>query len=579
MIEPRYLAVLDPRHSGAAEALAGGRPGAIPLEPFHRSARMTVLTAPGTPALIGEDGGILIGRLFRKSRSGAIDTLAPSIAATRGQALIDDYWGDYVCLLEPPGGSGLVAIRAPSGMLQAFRIRRGPVTYLVSHIEIALDYGLIAPVIDWQFVAHHLAFLHLRTARTGLARVDEILPGEALETGGAASTRRGLWSPWRFAAPERRIVAADKAAQIVSDAVRAAVENLVSPMERVLLELSGGLDSSLLAAALSQAGRTVVALNLSTPDPGADERDYARAIAGHCGIALHEARISDDIDLTMQVSSLLARPGLPAMLHSADRRFEALAREQEAAAFVSGTGGDCVFCSLGSATPATDHFRAHGPRPALVGILHDLATLHRTNIWTVTRLMMRQIRRGKPALRWRRNTAFLAHDRLPAVPDDHPWLEEPDHVLPGTRAHVRAIMAAGAHLDGYGRQETAPSLYPLLAQPVVEACLRIPTWLWVQGGYDRAVARAAFRQSLPETIATRRTKGAMDAFCARVFDANRDRLKPFLLDGMLADAGLLDRTGIETYLARPFGNRDAHFYELLPIVDTEAWARGVAASA
>lgn len=577
MTEARYLAIMDPLETGAAAALtARGHPLAG-LEPGYQGAHMTVLTGPGTPVLRGQGAGILIGRLFPKTGSDEIRTLPPGIFAADTQSLITEYWGDYIGLFETPGEPLLQAIRAPSGTLHAYRMRRGPVTYLTSHIEIALAYGLVDPAIDWAFVAHHLAFLHLPAATTGLAGVEEIMPGQVLLFKGAGSATRSPWSPWSFAAPARRIASATEAAEHVSRAVRQAVAALVRPSDKILLELSGGLDSSLLAAVLSETGRETIALNLATPDPGGDERDYARAIAEHCGIGLDEAEVTEDVDLTAEVLTWTARPSLPAMLRSADVLFDKLAKEANATAFVSGTGGDCVFCSLGTATPATDYLRSQGPRPHLVALLRDMAAIHGTNIWNVTRLMLRQIRRGRPALPWARNSQFLAADRLPLAPDPHPWLDEPGHVLPGTRAHVRAIIAANAHLDGYGRQQTAPSLYPLLAQPVVEACLAIPTWLWVDGGSDRAIARNAFRQSLPEKIVARRTKGSMDAFCARAFDRNRDRLRPFLLDGLLAGAGLLDRAKIETYLSRPFSNRDDLFYHLLPIADTEAWARGTQA--
>lgn len=577
MTGPRYLAILDPLQTGAVEALKSARGQSARLAPAYRGPRLAVLTGPETPVLRGPGSGLLVGSLFPKYGSDAVATLADSIFATEGQTLVSEYWGDYICLVETPDGTGIQAIRAPSGTLRAYRIRRGPVTYLTSHIEIALEYGLVRPAIDWTFVAHHLAFLHLPSATTGIEGVDEIMPGEAMRFTGGGSATRILWSPWSFAAPAQPVASSIEAAENVSRAVRQAARALVRPSDKILLELSGGLDSSILAAVLAEAGRDVIALNLATPDPGGDERDYARTIADHCGISLDEAQVGEDIDLTADVSALTARPALPAMLCSADALFDRLAKEKNVTAFVSGTGGDCVFCSLSSATPVTDYLTSRGPRPHLVSLLRDVAAIHGTNIWKVMRLTLKQLRRGKPDLPWARNSRFLTAECLPAAPDPHPWIGGPDHLLPGTRAHIRAIVAANAHLDGYSRQQTAPSLYPLLAQPVVEACLAIPTWLWVQGGIDRAMAREAFRSSLPEAIAARRTKGAMDAFCARVFDRNRDRLKPFLLDGLLAGAGLLDRERIETYLARPFGNRDSLFYHLLPIADTEAWARGVLA--
>ncbi len=193
--------------------------------------------------------------------------------------------------------------------------------------------------------------------------------------------------------------------------------------------------------------------------------------------------------------------------------------------------------------------------------------------------MMRQLVRRRSHRGWRRDDTFLHRPSLPTRFREHSWLIEPDNALPGSRAHIQQILGASAHLDDYGRNHAAPSLFPLLTQPVIEACLATPSWLWVEGGQNRAAARAAFRGRLPDAILDRRTKGGMEAFCARTFEANRDRLRPFLLDGLLAQAGLLDRASIDAYLTRPFTNRDSQFYSILPIADMEAWARGVIGSA
>ncbi|MCP2835015.1 asparagine synthase-related protein, partial [Salmonella enterica] len=55
-----------------------------------------------------------------------------------------------------------------------------------------------------------------------------------------------------------------------------------------LLQLSGGLDSSILAAVLHEMGTPFRAVTLATRDAEGDERRFARAVAGHLGIPLEE---------------------------------------------------------------------------------------------------------------------------------------------------------------------------------------------------------------------------------------------------------------------------------------------------
>src|SRR3546814_15687375 len=70
-------------------------------------------------------------------------------------------------------------------------------------------------------------------------------------------------------------------------------------------------------------------------------------------------------------------------------------------------------------------------------------------------------------------------------------------------------------IELYPRSTAAPQITPLLSQPIVELCLSIPTWQWVRGGRDRAVARAAVADLLPALIAQRRTKGGQTGFLRR----------------------------------------------------------------
>lgn len=578
MMPACFLAILDPAASDTAARLKKRARSMGKLAPVFDRDPLTILATPETCIVEAGDLGLVLGDLFRAGTSTRVLKLDREAICDNGQVPVDRYWGDYVALTTVQDDGPTSIFRSPSGGVHAFRARIGPIVCVASHIELLIDLGLEPPAIDWAFVAHHLAFSHLHTAATGIVGIDEIQPGDCAIEHGERSERRTIWSPWLFTARERRVATFEDAILGVRDAVLHATAALVPPGEKVALELSGGLDSSIVAAALAATGRSAIAINLATPGPEGDERHHARAVSEHTKIPLVEALIAGEIDFTLVSQRLEARPGMLAMLRLADRFFAGQGRDHGVTAFINGTGGDCVFCSLGTAAPAADWLNARGPTPGFAATVRDLATVHGDNIWHVARMALRLRRRGPPVPIWRRNRQFLTNDRLPDAPDYHPWLDEPDGALHGTRAHVHAILASYSHLDGYGRHDVAPSLFPLLSQPVVEACLSIPTWFWVAGGRDRSVAREAFRGALPRSIIERRTKGGMDAFCAKTFDLNRTRLLPFLLDGRLTGAGLLDRAAIEAYLGQPFANRDQRFYHLLPIIDVEAWARSVTAA-
>jgi asparagine synthase (glutamine-hydrolysing) len=577
---PVFLAILNPQHTEASAAWTALLAERTDLAAIIDTGGLAIFAGPGTAWVPVGTRGALIGDLREAGSATKVERLAAAPAETLGRRLVNDFWGDYVAIADQADASGAASIfaaRAPSGGLHAFRARRDALVFLSSHIELLHALGLAPAVIDEDFLAHHLAFSHLHTGATGIAGVDEILPGEnAIETG-HGSMPQTLWSPWSFASPDRRIDDFGQAAQHVREAVLLAVAALVEPDTRVALELSGGLDSSIVAAALAAKERAALGINLVTPGGEGDERLYARAVSEQTGIALVEEPIDGEIDLTRVEPRVEARPGMLAMLRLADESFARVGSEEGVTAFVNGTGGDCVFCSLGTSAPAADRLRAHGFGAGFVRTIHDVARVHHSHIWAVARLALRRWRRARPSPIWPRNRVFLNEARLPPEPAFHPWLDEPPGTLGGSRAHVHAILASYSHLDGYGRQAIAPSLFPLLSQPVVEACLAVPSWLWVAHGRDRAVARAAFRADLPRIVAERRTKGGMDAFCARTVELNRERLRPFLLDGLVADAGLLDRAAVESYLARPFANRDQLFYHLLPIIDTELWVRALVA--
>ncbi len=115
---------------------------------------------------------------------------------------------------------------------------------------------------------------------------------------------------------------------------------------------------------------------------------------------------------------------------------------------------------------------------------------------------------------------------------------------------------------------------PLLSQPLVELCLRIPTYLLIKSGRDRALARLAFERDLPTEIVRRRAKGRADQHVRNILDANLDFVRELLLDGFLVRRGLLDRAALDLYLTRSRSPADFQYSEILQEhACTEAWLR------
>jgi asparagine synthase (glutamine-hydrolysing) len=167
---------------------------------------------------------------------------------------------------------------------------------------------------------------------------------------------------------------------------------------------------------------------------------------------------------------------------------------------------------------------------------------------------------------------FLVGDAAATRPEPHPWLAPHPSLAPGKADQIR--MVAGIH---HFLSDPAPltpaSLHPLLAQPLLELCLRIPSWLWVAGGRDRAVAREAFRGMVPDAILDRRGKGTLESMFVKGYMAERPRLERFIAEGELAERGIIDGPAVRAYLRRDGEPRDFGYVRILEIAAAEQWLR------
>lgn len=559
----RFLAAAGPPEARGALAaqLAHRHRGALTGGPSPAS--FSVWTERGTPLLCNSSGtAIAIGRVFDRSADRELKLLPDWESLER--TCIRDFWGSYV-LLTHRGGTHSV-LRDPSGAIPVYYGTTDGLELYASDAEM-LGLGWPEPFHpSLDSVRHWLRFPFLRTAQTGAQGIRELLPGMARDVHPAGELLRQAWSPARFVAQQSKVTDFQAAAQRLRSAILQSVRQLGEDQSNIVLQLSGGLDSSIVAAALSEGEIAYRAITFATHSADGDERRYAHQVAQHLGVDLQELD-ERDVDLSVRTSSgPFQRPLSP--LLQALRSAQCAAAESNAL-LLDGGGGDNVFASINSAAPAIDAFRQSGVRDGLRTI-RNLAARHGCTFWTAALVAFRRSwrRQNQP---WAPDDSFLTKP-LPSVPESHPWLEALADMAPGSADHLRMI--AGVHHFFVDPASNQPcNLHPLISQPVIESSLRIPSWLWLQGGRDRAVARAAFRGSLPDAILDRRGKGSLQSLFVKGFAALRGELRDYLLMGRLAEQGVIDGPALRRYLDLTGQPQDNIYVRVLEIASAEQWLR------
>lgn len=571
MIVHRYAALLGARPAQAEQARAAAGPLGLEIL-ADRPGLLFLGEAEGSIASIAGGRGVLWGRLFRRGSPMAI---APDFAADLNSDAIvtllnNSYWGSFVAIVE--NGPQPVLFRDASGAMPAYHAALATGRILTSDVRMIAALTGHSPGINWDAVATGLRFRDARTSATMLEGVEELLPGMALTLDRAQPKPRLIWNPATYMAPRTGRLA--EAAEIVRDAVLLGIAGLSSGYDHPLLELSGGVDSSIVAAGLAVAARRASCVSFEGSGADLNESRYANAVATRFGFPLEIVQPDPAaIDVTRSAASHLPRPNARHFLQATDAISRAAARDRDCDAFVNGGGGDDIFCSLTTVAPVLDRWQAQGWRGLLAGA-RDLARLREVSPWealrrtVVRRLRPRPIRQGI-------DTPELLAPALQSLPrpDEHPWLTASRAMPVGRQGHLVGILRIQNYLEGRDTRKDAPVLMPLLSQPVMEACLGVPSWLWCADGINRAVARAAFANLLPALVIERTSKGGFDAFSARALAHSRAHAREMLLDGHLARHGLLDRPTVARCFEEGVPMRGAISTQLLTLIDTEAWVR------
>lgn len=513
---------------------------------------------------------VIIGDVFPRARSSpGIECLRETRTpfAELCMHLVDQYWGAYLAV-QVGSDSRVAVFRDPIGMRDGISWTDAGLHVFASEV---MPWLTVSPprrlAIDWRRVAELLHDSSTVSEATPLSGIETIPAGCLVDIHeGRASVQR-LWIPRAF---YRRDEANGSDARGLRDITIRCVSAWTESYPNSIVEMSGGFDSSAVAAASTIVGNGIPrGINFFTDHLSGDERGYARDVSARCRIPVDEVfmpvgRIGEEDFDGVPVG---ARPGLSSATLFHDRPLARIAAAHGARALFTGHGGDSVFFQHPTAMIAAD---PSFPRSNLEAYT-ALAKWSRESAWAVASYAF-----GVPLARSRRR-AEEALVALPLVREEHAdsaWAGDLHDLPPAKRVQITAIATDRSTIGPSCRSEALTIVHPLLSQPLVEWAIATDTYVLTEGRRDRALARTAFAPMLPASVIDRMGKGVLAQYFGRCLCASVPFLRAYLLDGLLVQNKVLDAPRLEPMLDRDYLMRFDYYVKLRSAIVMEHWARG-----
>jgi asparagine synthase (glutamine-hydrolysing) len=237
----------------------------------------------------------------------------------------------------------LVLGREPFGRIPLYWVEIERTIWFASHLQLLLPL-ITQPKIDSGGLYGYSCFSYVPTPLTPVKGIQSISAGEelcwVLGNFKPVTISRASWQQSSKQITDETI-AVSQLQHLLQSAIQRQIEDL--PDEPVGVLLSGGLDSSIVAALLVQNGIKVRAYTLNFGDVGISEYPYAEQVAHHLHIPLIKVPVNPQlvrksIDVTARALDLPYGDGVTVPLYLLSQ-----AASQDVSIIFNGEGGDQLF--------------------------------------------------------------------------------------------------------------------------------------------------------------------------------------------------------------------------------------------
>jgi len=569
--------------------------------------------------LLKHNGGALLGSVFKRHADcsdeapdprAEFDTPATNeLISSKGRSLMSQYWGDYVALIvEARSHANPVravhVIKDPTGNLPCYITSWRKVEVLFSCLGDCVRTGLMNFTANRSYIESKISsagFDAISSARAPVRTIDslnevtQVQRGECVTLragGGQTRSRQLYWTPTQFARSEFVMDNVPEAMQALHATVRSVTSTLAQYHDSVLVRLSGGFDSSVVAGCLKATNGDLRTRSYTYFVSGgrSDERRWARLAAEHCGYDLIEVPLEPwnvRLDSPAHIQPTVAPVWAALAFRGRDPTEHEIFRQEPYTAVFTGDGGDSTFGGESIPFAVDDFLRLKGVSKGLLTLASQVALRTGTLTWSVLGAALRRRMRGaamkdyyeKRLVRAALVAEHLRGVRLDSARHPHPWFAECEEV-PWHVIHRLGDLVTPAEFYNPFIEPTSFSPYiasPLYSQPVIELCLRIPVYTLFLDGHDRGLARAAFETEIPEQIRRRQWKDRVPGAMQTLVRRNRAYLRDVLVGGILCSEGFLDRDAVENALNGKFSTQQFYVGELMNYLHMELWLRNFAA--
>lgn len=505
-----------------------------------------------------------------------------------GEAAFGDLEGQFAFALHDARDNSLLLARDRIGILPLYYYVDADFFAFASEIKALLP-AIPAVKVDTRSLDAYLERRAVPAPYTLFEGVRKLPPAHTLRVGERGIERERRY--WSIPTTSSRIdVTPQQAVDELATRLRAAVESALVADVPVGAYLSGGVDSSLIVALMSdlRGGKGVKTFSAGFGDPRHDELPYARQVSQLLGTEHHEVIVGTEdfralwSKLTWHRDAPVSEPADVAVFKLAE-----LAR-RSVTVVLSGEGSDELFAGYPkhryAGLSATAGIVPAALRSPLLGLVQSLAPPSASRL----RIAARALSGRDRAERFSNWFAPFTRPERRSLLHDAPSHPAPDWVQPPEGDALRQMLMQDVQtwlpdnlLERGDRMSMAASLElrpPFLDRNVVEYAFQLPSSLKLREGRTKWLVKEVALRYLPDQIVNRRKVG----FRVPLDSWFRDGLETFAWDTLTAQSSLtselMDRAAVRKLLERHRRRQSNEEMRIWALLCLEIWHQGFFAS-